>query len=89
MLRDLHGHQFEVAVDDIDGSLHQALSPKPNSAYIIGKDGAILYRAHWASGAGELARALASVADGKPIRRSDNGGTMQPRSKFQIKKNLL
>ncbi len=48
-LRDLHGLEFEVAVDDIDGTLHRALSPKPNSAYVLGKDGAILVRAQWAN----------------------------------------
>ena len=47
-LRDLHGFELEVAVDDIDGTLHRALSPKPNSAYVLGKDGTILFRAQWA-----------------------------------------
>ena len=56
LIRDFHGHQFEVAVDDVDGTLHQALSPKPNSAYIIDKDGTILFRAHWASNKTGLAR---------------------------------
>ena len=45
LLRDLHGFKFEVAVDDIDGTLHRALSPKPNSAYVLGKNGTILFRA--------------------------------------------
>lgn len=76
LMRDFHGHQFEVAVDDVDGTLHQALSPKPNSAYIIDKDGTILFRAHWASNKTGLARALAAVADGKPLRHSQSGGTM-------------
>ena len=31
----LQGFEFEVAVDDIDGTLHHALSPKPNSAYVL------------------------------------------------------
>ena len=39
-LRDLHGFAFEVAVDDVDGALHRALSPKPNSAYVLGAGGA-------------------------------------------------
>lgn len=76
MMRDFHAHKFEVAVDDVDGTLHQALSPKPNSAYIIDKDGAILFRAHWASDKKGLAQALAAVVDGKPLRRSHSGGTM-------------
>ena len=76
MLRDFHGHQFEVAVDDVDGTFHQTLSPKPNSAYILGKDGTILFRAHWASDKNGLARALKAVADDKPLRRNHSGGTM-------------
>tara|TARA_Y100000294_G_C8261294_1_gene218879 strand:- start:58 stop:462 length:405 start_codon:yes stop_codon:yes gene_type:complete len=76
MLRDLHGHRFEVAADDVDGTLHRALSPKPNSAYILGKDGTILFRAHWASDKNGLAKALADVADGKAPRRTQSRGTM-------------
>ena len=76
MLRDFHGHQFEVAVDDADGTFHRALSPKPNSAYILDKTGTILFRAHWASDKRGLAHALALVAEGKSLRRSHTGGTM-------------
>ena len=43
--RNLHGFQSQVAVDDIDDTLQRALSPKPNSAYVLGKDGTILFRA--------------------------------------------
>lgn len=31
LMRALYGFAFEVAVDDLDGTLHRALSPKPNS----------------------------------------------------------
>ena len=48
-LRDLHGFDFDVAVDDIDGTFHRALSPKPNSAYLLDRDGTILFRAQWAN----------------------------------------
>jgi Iodothyronine deiodinase len=57
-LRDIHGFGFELAVDDVDGGLHRALSPKPNSAYIIATDGTILFRAQWANDIEALARAL-------------------------------
>ena len=76
-MRDLHGHQFEVAVDDINGTLHRALSPMPNSAYIFDREGTIVFRAHWASETDVLAKALAAVADGKSPRRSHSDGTMQ------------
>ncbi len=77
-LRDLHGFKFEVAVDDIDGTLHRALSPKPNSAYVLGKDGAILFRAQWANDTKALAAALGAVAAGESPSRSQSGGVVRP-----------
>ena len=74
-LRDFHGFEFDVAVDDIDGTLHRALSPKPNSAYVLDKDGTILFRAQWASDTKALAVALGTIAAGKSPRRSQTGGT--------------
>ncbi len=77
-LRDLHGFEFEVAVDDIDGTLHRALSPKPNSAYVLGKDGMILFRAQWANDTKALAAALVAVAAGESPSRSQSGGVVRP-----------
>ena len=77
-LRDLHGFEFEVAVDDIDGTLHRALSPKPNSAYVLGKDGAILFRAQWANDTKALAAALHAIAAGESPSRSQSGGVVRP-----------
>ena len=69
-LRAHHGLPFEVAVDDIDGRLHRAMSPKPNSAYLIDPDGVIRYRAHWANDERGLRAALTAVAAGRhPSRR--------------------
>ncbi len=78
LLRDLHGFEFEVAVDDIDGTLHRALSPKPNSAYVLGKDGTILFRAQWANDTKALARALDAIVAGESPRRSQSGGLVRP-----------
>ncbi len=78
LLRDLHGFEFEVAVDDIDGALHRALSPKPNSAYVLDKDGTILFRAQWANDTNALAAALDAVAAGNVPRRSRTGGLVRP-----------
>ena len=81
-LRDLHGFAFEVAVDDLDGTLHRTLGPKPNSAYVLGQDGTILFRAHWANVTEPLAAALDAVAAGEPPRRSHSGGLV--RSMFRL-----
>ncbi|MBO4204589.1 TlpA family protein disulfide reductase [Micromonospora echinofusca] len=69
-LRRHHGLTFEVAVDDIDGRLHRALTPKPNSAYLLDPAGIIRYRAHWANDERGLRAALAGqVAGPGPARR--------------------
>lgn len=65
-LRRHHDIPFKVAVDDIDGALHRALTPKPNSAYLLGPSGTIRYRAHWANDPedrrGAAATALTALA---------------------------
>ena len=82
LLRGLHGFKFEVAVDDIDGTFHRALGPKPNSAYLLDKDGTILFRAHWANDGNALAAALDAVVAGEPPRRSRSGGIMPATVRF-------
>lgn len=77
-LRELHDFRFDVAVDDIDGSLHRALGPKPNSAYLVGRDGRIQFRAHWANDTQALDRALAVAAMGKTPKRTKSGGLLRP-----------
>lgn len=77
-LRDLHGFDFEVAVDDVDGSLHRALSPKPNSAYLVAHDKTILFRAQWANDTEALAAALGAVVAGDAPRPAASGGVVQP-----------
>ena len=81
-LRDLHGFEFEAAVGDIDGTFHRAMSPKPNSAYLLDKDGTILFRAQWANDGKALAAALDAVAAGKPPKRSQSGGIVRPMLRF-------
>ncbi len=76
-MRDFHGFNFEVAADDIDGNFHRAMSPKVNSAYVLGKDGVILFRAHWANDTKGIAAALEAVAAGElpsPSQIGENGG---------------
>ncbi|MFI7436288.1 TlpA family protein disulfide reductase [Micromonospora haikouensis] len=64
-LRDRHGVPFEVAVDDVDGRLHRAMSPKPNSAYLIDPGGVVRHRTHWANDERGLRSALAAVVAGR------------------------
>ena len=73
-LHALHGFDFEVAADDIDGSLHRALGTKPNSAYLLDRDGTILFRAHWANDTAGLAAALEAVKSSRTLVPAQSGG---------------
>ncbi len=64
-LKDFYGIQWTVAADNIDGDLHRALDPKPNSAFLVDKDGTILFRSLWASDYCALRRALVAAANGR------------------------
>lgn len=65
-------------MDDLDGTLHRALGPKPNSAYLLAKDGTILFRAHWAGDTPALAAALEDVVFGHLPSRPVSGGVVRP-----------
>lgn len=75
---DIYGFRFEVAIDDIDGGLHRALGTKPNSAYILGANGTILFRAQWANDTKALEAALDATANGKLPIHSQSGGIVKP-----------
>lgn len=77
-LRDHHEVAFEVAIDDIDGTLHRAFGPKPNSAYLIDPDGTILFRAHWANDEETLRRVIDAVATGRGTARRRSRATVRP-----------
>jgi hypothetical protein len=77
-LREQLGGGFTVAVDELDGSLHTALDPKPNAAYLVGSDGRLLFRSIWASDERGLHAALASVAAGRTPHRSESRRMVAP-----------
>lgn len=77
-LRDHHRFPFEVAVDDLQGSLHRAMGPKPNSAYLLSPSGLILFRAHWANDAGALRMALSNVVAGRRQHRAKRSAMIWP-----------
>jgi len=64
-LKQLYDVSWTVAADSIDGDLHRALDPKPNSAFLVSSDGIILFRSLWASDEGALREALDAVANGR------------------------
>ena len=77
-LHDLHALPFDIAIDDVDGTFHGAMSPKPNSAYLIRRDGRIAFRAHWANSTEALARALEQTASGRDPDPRQSGGLFVP-----------
>jgi hypothetical protein len=69
--RERDGVTYPIAIDDIDGTLHQALDLKSNAVYVMGVDGNVAYRAIWAGGSkGSLRRALHAVLRGRRVRQS-------------------
>lgn len=64
-LKDRYRIPWTVATDDVEGTVHQALDPKPNAAYLIDRNGRIAFRALWAADERGLRQALESVARGE------------------------
>lgn len=77
-LRARFGIPFEVAVDDLDGTFHRSLDPKPNAAYLLDTDGTILFRSLWAADITAIGEALQQVAAGRPPRRSQSTRMVRP-----------
>ena len=59
-----HGLPFEVAVDDIDGTLHRSLGARPNGAYVLDPSGTILFRAQWGNETQAIGEALTAIVAG-------------------------
>ena len=76
--QDLYEMPWLVAVDDIDGTLHRALDGKPNAAFVIGTDGKIVFRAHWARDERALRQALESVSQGDTLAKQQSRAMVIP-----------
>lgn len=77
-----HHFRFEVAVDDLDGTVHRAFGPRPNSAYIIDPTGTIQFRAQWANVTDALEPALAAAAARTRPRRAAASHTIRALAKM-------
>ncbi len=71
-LKELYEIRWTVAADSINGDLHRALDPKPNSAFLMSNDGTILFRSLWASDLGPLRQALTDVTQGRDLERKQS-----------------
>lgn len=68
---------FEVAIDDIDGTLHRSFGPPPSSAYLVDASGTILFRAHWSNATDALDEAIAAVVERKQMPHSEVSHTFR------------
>ena len=75
LLKELHGVDWPVLVDDLDGTLHRTLDTKQNSVHIVGSDGRIVFRALFA-GDDEVNNAIAALAAGRQPRKSQSLGRL-------------
>ncbi len=64
-LKKFYDIQWIVAADNINGDLHRALDPKPNSAYLVNSEGTIVFRSLWAADRDALRQALDAAAAGR------------------------
>jgi thiol-disulfide isomerase/thioredoxin len=81
-LKARHCIPFDVATDDIDGTVHRALGGRPNSAYLISPTGRILMRAQWANETAAIGKALTEIAAGRRITQTSISRTLPAMSKM-------
>jgi thiol-disulfide isomerase/thioredoxin len=77
-LKEFYDIEWTVAADNIDGDLHRALDPKPNSAYLVDKKGKILFRSLWAADYDALRQALEEGAAGRAMVSSESSRLFGP-----------
>jgi hypothetical protein len=63
-LKQHHRLSFEVATDDLDGTLHRAVGTRPSSAYLVDPSGEIMFRAHWSNVTPAIEKAVEAAASG-------------------------
>ncbi len=69
---------WPVAVDNIEGSLHQALDAKPNSLHLVDSNGRVIFRALWAEDTSSIEQAVEELARGKALTKSESQRMLGP-----------
>ena len=80
-LKQFYEIPWTVAADNIEGNLHRALDPKPNSAFLADSDGIIVFRSLWASDKKALRQALESVVAGRKPDQAESQALIGPVSR--------
>jgi hypothetical protein len=76
--RERDGLPWPVAVDDVDGSLHRALDPKPSSVYLMDREGRVAFRALWSNDEATVRDGLQAVVDGRTPERPERLNRVAP-----------
>lgn len=69
---------WTVAVDDVEGTLHQTLDAKPNAAYLLDTDGRVFARILWSNDARGLRDAMQALVEGRPLHNPERTGKAIP-----------
>lgn len=69
---------WPVIVDDVEGTVHRALDPRPNVAYLASEKGQILFRSLCAGDEKGMSEALESVARGERPARHESRRRLTP-----------
>ncbi len=69
---------WSVAVDALGGELHQALDPRPNSAYLMDTDGQVVFRALNSNHERVLRRGIEDVVARQPLMTGENQSRAVP-----------
>lgn len=78
LLQEIHGVDWPVLVDDLDGTLHRALDTKQNSVHILGADGTVIFRTLFA-GDHAVEKAIAAIfSHGQPHKSQALGRMAAP-----------
>ncbi len=77
-LKQLYDVDLTVATDDIDGSLHRALDPKPNAVFLMSIEGIVLFRSLWASDGKSLTQALEDLVHDRPQSKTQSQKMFMP-----------
>ena len=77
-LKNLYNIEWTVAADNIEGDLHRALDPKPNSAFLVSSEGIILFRSLWAADYDALQTALNATVIGETLERQQSDSFIGP-----------
>jgi len=80
-LKNFYGIEWTVAADNIDGDLHRALDPKPNSAFLVNSEGIILFRSLWAADYAAIQHALEAVTSGQALQQQQSVKMIGPVSR--------